>query len=408
MKDGLTLDYLETIPKTDLHLHLDGSLRISTLVELAKQENIELPSQTEEGLKELVFKDTYKDLPDYLSGFAYTVSVMQNPENLERIAYELAWDNLNENVRYIEVRYAPQLHIHEKLSMQEVIEAVAKGLERAKKEFNATEAVKNGTDLPFHYGIIICALRWFNKYMSEYYRKLYSVMSYAPHHRVFAAASLELAQAGVKLRREHGLPIVALDLAGAEAGNPADDHRHAFTHAHDNFLAKTVHAGEAYGPESIFQAITDCHATRIGHGTHLFEANMVKSDRIENKQRYVDELVEYIARQRIPIEINLTSNLQTLPDMKSVAEHPLKKMIKAHIAANICTDNRLVSNTTVTNELHLAARELNLSRKEVRNLVIAGFKGAFFPDGYAAKRAYVRKAINSLNKIDADCDAANA
>jgi len=390
--------FIERIPKTDLHLHLDGSLRLPTLIELASEEKVDLPSSTPEGLLETVFKEQYKDLPDYLSGFAYTVAVMQKAEHLERISYELARDNLAENVRYIEVRFAPQLHIHEGLSMREVLQAVARGLDRAKSEHNRDLAEG---DMRFEYGIIVCALRWFNEHMSDYYGKLFHVMSYADPVEVFSAASLELARAAIKLRDE-GIPVVGLDLAGAEAGNPAVDHRKAYQLAHENFLFTTVHAGEAYGPESIFQAITDCHANRIGHGTHLFAHEKIQSAKIRNPERYVEELSEYIAAERIPIEVNLTSNLQTLSEIKSVAEHPLKKMIEHHVAANICTDNRLVSRTTVTRELCLAADHLELTRKQIKNLVIAGFKGAFFPGSYIEKRAYVREAINRLNALDED------
>ena len=124
MHKTIPTEFLRRIPKTDLHLHLDGSLRIPTLIELAKRHRVKLPSYTEDGLRRLVFKDTYAHLPEYLQGFAYTCAVMQTAESLERIAFELAEDNLAEGVRYIEVRYAPQLHINERLNMEEVVTAV--------------------------------------------------------------------------------------------------------------------------------------------------------------------------------------------------------------------------------------------------------------------------------------------
>jgi len=392
--------YLKAIPKTDLHLHLDGSLRIPSLIEMAQSGNIELPSYTESGLRELVFKDFYTDLPDYLNGFQYTVSVMQNAENLERIAYELGVDNLNEGVRYIEVRFAPQLHMHDNLNMKEVLAAVTKGLNKAKSEFNQNEAVKSGEDLPFEFGIIVCALRWFNPHMSAYYNKLFSVMSYAKEKDIFSAASLELAKAAAALIKEEGFPVVGFDLAGAEAGNPADDHEAAFQYAHTHFIKKTVHAGEAYGPESIFQAITDCHANRIGHGTHLFAAERIASTQIEDKENYIHELVKYIADTRTCIEINLTSNLQTLPELKSIADHPLKLMIQNSLATSICTDNRLMSNTSVTKELTLAVNGLDLDLKQLQNIVIAGFKGSFHPGTYLEKRKYVRAAIDRIKLLE--------
>jgi adenosine deaminase len=361
---------------------------------------VELPGTTEAELKSKVFKSHYKDLPEYLAGFQYTVSVMQTAESLERIARELAEDNIAENVRYLEVRFAPQLHTSHGMSMEEVLQAVTQGLEQAQRAHNDSEAVQRGEELPFHFGIIVCALRWFFPQMSSYYARLFEVMPFAKENAVFAAASLELARASVALRNNLGLPIVGFDLAGAEAGNPAVDHREAFLHAHRNFLQKTVHAGEAYGPESIFQALTECHADRIGHGTFLFQAGKVTSSSVENPQRYVDHLTETIARRRICVEVNLTSNLQTLPEMNNLTEHPLGQMIDHNLSATICTDNRLVSHTTVTRELELAVEYFDLTVAQVRNLLIAGFKGSFFPGDYNQKRAFVRQVIDRIHFLE--------
>lgn len=402
----ITEEFVRRIPKTDLHVHLDGSLRISTLIELAKAGKIKLPSYTESGLREKVFKDFYKDLPDYLAGFAYTCAVMQNAENIERIAYELAQDNLAEGVRYLEARFAPQLHAREEFPMDEVVKAAVRGFERAQKEHNRSKAVKEGNDLPFHFGIIVCALRFFNEHMSPYYRAITHLMPYAPRKKIFAAASLELARAAAVFKHELGLPVVAFDLAGAEAGYPADDHKEAFQYAHSHFLRKTVHAGEAYGPESIFQAITECYANRIGHGTWLFADDMVRDPAIEDPKAYVHHLADYIASQRICIEVCLTSNLQTLPHMKSIAKHPLRKMLDHSLSVSICTDNRLVSNTTVTREIMLAVEHLDLTPRELRNIIVAGFKGSFFPGDYTAKRAYVRQVIDRFESLEREllCD----
>lgn len=400
MNQKIPASFVERIPKTELHLHLDGSLRIPTLIELARKERVKLPSQTEAGLREKVFKDKYKDLPDYLAGFAYTCAVMQNAENIERIAYELAQDNLAEGVRYVECRFAPQLHAHATFSMEQVVEAAVRGFARAQREHNQSKAVKSGGDLPFHFGIILCALRYFNEHMSWYYSQLFRVMSYARPKQVFAQASLELARAAVDLAHHRGLPVVGFDLAGAERGFPAADHKEAFQYAHSHFIRKTVHAGEAYGPESIFDAITACYANRIGHGTWLFAANLVQDPAIEDASEYVRHLAEYIASQRITIEVNLTSNLQTLPQMKSLKHHPLRKMLDHNLSVSICTDNRLMSNTSVTKELCLAIDHLGMTRRELRNVIIAGFKGSFFPGSYNEKRAYVRKVIDHYERLE--------
>ena len=396
----ITREFLEKIPKTDLHLHLDGSLRISTLIELAKAAKVNLPSETDSGLQELVFKEKYRDLPDYLRGFGLTCAVLQTPENLERVAYELAMDNIAENVRYIEVRYAPQLHIRPGFTMEEVVESVNRGLERAQKEHNGSAAVRQGGDIPFHYGIITCAMRFFNRHMSAYYAQLFDVMPHAPAKEVMAVASLEMARSAAALAHHKGIPVVGFDLAGAEAGFPAIDHKEAYQHAHVHFLKKTVHAGEAYGPESIFQAITECHADRIGHGTFLFAADKVTHLAIKDPDYYVRCLADYIASRRITLEVCPTSNLQTIPAIPSVADHPLRRMIEANLSVSICTDNRLVSRTSVTRELELVCANLPVSPARLRNIILAGFKGSFFHGPYNEKRALVRQVINRYDALE--------
>ena len=395
----ITREFLEKIHKTDLHLHLDGSLRISTLIELAKAANVPLPSETEAGLQELVFKEKYRDLPDYLQGFGLTCAVLQTPENLERVAYELAQDNIAENVRYVEVRYAPQLHVRPGFPVEEVIECVNRGLERAQKEHNASAAVRQGADIPFHYGIITCAMRFFNRHMSAYYAQLFDVMPHAPAKEIMAVASLEMARAAAALAHQKGIPVVGFDLAGAEAGFPALDHKEAYQYAHVHFLKKTVHAGEAYGPESIFQAITECHADRLGHGTWLFAADHIQDPAIKDRDYYVKCIVDYVATRRITLEVCPTSNLQTIPAIASVADHPLRKMLDANLSVSINTDNRLVSRTSVTRELELVCNSLPVTPAKLRNIILAGFKGSFFGP-YGEKRALVRQVINRYDALE--------
>ncbi len=386
----ITEQFIRKIPKTDLHLHLDGSLRLPTLIEMAKAGNIELPSFEEAGLNELIFKPKYKNLAEYLAGFAYTVGVLQNRENLERAAFELAEDAHAEGVRYIEVRFAPQLHITHGTETGAVVRAVNTGLERAKKHLNASIAEN---DMPFEYGIILCAMRRFNRYMSPYYERLFARSGKTGQRYIFARASLGLVKEAVNLRDE-GLPVVGFDLAGEESGYPAVHHKEAFQFAHQNFLRKTVHAGEAYGPESIFQAITECYANRIGHGTFLFCEAAIKLKSIKDKKRYIAQLAEYIANQRITIEVCPTSNLQTIPEFSTLGDHPIQQMVDNSLSVSVSTDNRLVSHTTVTNELLLCSQHLNLTATQFRDLVLAGFKRSFFPGPYSEKRAYVQRAIN--------------
>jgi adenosine deaminase len=194
--------------------------------------------------------------------------------------------------------------------------------------------------------------------------------------------------------------VVGFDLAGEEQGYPASAHKEAFEYAHKHFLKRTVHAGEAYGPESIFQAITDLHADRIGHGTYLLEAQEIRDPEIEDRDRYVEKLGNYIADRRITLEICLTSNLQTNPAMKALNDHTFKKLRAARISTTLCTDNRLMSNTTVTNELMLAVQHLGLDRHDLKSIVIYGFKRSFWPGDYLSKRQYVRQVIDHYDAVE--------
>lgn len=400
LDQGITREFLERLPKSDLHVHLDGSVRLSTLIELAKERKVELPSYTVEGLKETVFKDLYGSLGEYLQGFAYLTAVLQDEEALERVSYEFALDNQAEGVRYVEPRFAPQLHINEHLDVKRVMWAVHKGLKRGRDQFNARPEVREGLEPGFEYGIIACAMRMFTPEFGPYFKQFLDVHRFTPRKRAFAMASLELAQAVVAIRNEYGLPIVGFDLAGQENGYPAVDHQEAYQFVHKNFMKKTVHAGEAYGPESIFQAITDLHADRIGHGYHLLSAWLLESNSIVDKHGYIRDLAQYIADRRITIEICLSSNLQTNPMLKSIGDHAFRDMQKLRLSTTFCTDNRTVSSTTVTNEIELAVRHFNLTRRDLRHHVIYGFKRSFFPGNYLAKRAYVRRIIDYYEQIE--------
>jgi adenosine deaminase len=389
--------FIREMPKCDLHVHLGGSIRIATLIELAQLGNIKLPSYTEAGLNETVFKDSYKDLPEYIKGFYYTAAVMQTPENLERVAYEFAWDNINEGVCYVEVRFAPQLYVNKLMNMDGVFKAVSKGLDKAKSEYNSSDKVKNNEVPEFEYGIISCAMRSISK--SEYFDKLLEVHGSSSHKRVSALASYELVLEMVKAR-DKGYKVVGFDLAGAEDGYPAVEHKEAYALAHKNFFKKTVHAGEAYGAESIFQAITELHADRIGHGYYLFSEDMIKNKAIKNKAEFIKRLVEYIADTRITIEVCLTSNLQTNPRIGSLINHSFKQMMENKLSIAICTDNRTVSKTTVSRELELAVEHFDLSSRELKNCMIYGLKRSFYPGSYIEKREYVRRVIDHFLAVE--------
>jgi len=396
----ITKEFIEKIPKTDLHLHLDGSLRLSTLIDLAKESDVKLPAYTEKELKKLVFKDKYNNLGEYLEGFAYTGKVMQRETSLERVSYELAKDNIAEGVMYIEVRFAPQLHQHRHMGTIDVLKAVNRGLARAAAEYNKSPNVANGQMVPFHYGLIVCAMRMFDYGFSEYFDSLLNVHKHSERKWIFSLASQELVKASVEARDRFGIPIVGFDLAGMERGYPAVDHKEAYALAQKNFLNKTVHAGEAFGPESIFQAITELNADRIGHGVHLFNDKMIYDNDIKDRSKYVDSLVQYIGDRRITLEICLTSNMQTIPDFKELKEHSFGNMLEAGLSVTFCTDNRLVSNTTVTDEILKAVETFNIDSKTLKNLVAYGFKRSFFPGTYLEKRNYVRRVLDSFESVE--------
>ncbi|PIR20436.1 MAG: adenosine deaminase [Deltaproteobacteria bacterium CG11_big_fil_rev_8_21_14_0_20_47_16] len=398
-KPKISRELIKALPKTDLHVHLDGSVRIPTLIELAKAQKVKLPSYTVEGMKKLVFKDKYKSLAEYLSGFQYTCAVMHTPEALERIAYELAIDNAEEGVCYLETRFAPQLHVSDKMDMQTVLESVNKGFDRAKKDIAKWKQVKSGDMPPFEYGIIGCAMRKFAKNFSPYYRDFLNVCAYMSQNEAFATASLELARALVDIRDKRGIPVVAFDLAGEEYGYPAEIHKPAYQYALKNFMCRTVHAGEAFGPPSIFQAITDLYADRIGHGLHLFHENLAPGKTLAERKKYVHDLIEYISDRRITVEVCLTSNMQTTPEIKKLKDHPFARMEKERISTTLCTDNRTVSNTTVTNEVALAVENFDISPSRLRNIIIYGFKRSFFPHDYLVKRKYVRHVIDCYDRV---------
>ncbi len=390
-------EFIRAIPKNDLHVHLDGSLRLETLIELARDQRVDLPSTTPEGLRETVFKESYQDLNEYLHGFAYTCRVMQDPESLERIAYELAEDNIGEGVRYVEVRFAPQLHVSQQMTFEMVMHSVDAGLRRARDRFNATLGPR---EPPFEYGIIVTAMRFFTPAFSSYYGDLARVHPYSSDDELIKMASLELAKASVKLRNESEVQVVAFDLAGSEYGYPASAHQEAYDYVHSHFMKKTVHAGEAYGPESIFQAITKIHADRIGHGLRLFRSDMIYSDAVTDRERYVRDLVNYIADKRITVEVCLTSNLQTCPDLGGVTDHSLGDMLDRNLSLCICTDNRLVSNTSVTREIELAIDGFAIPPNQLKNIMIYGFKRSFFYRPYQEKRQWVRQITDYYERLE--------
>ena len=316
---------LHSVPKAELHLHLDGSLRPSTIMELAADVGVSLPYEDERSLYDYLYVQDGRDLVDYLKRFDLTLSVMQTAESMERTARELCEDAAAENVRYLEIRYSPILHQEGDLTLEEAVEAPLRGVRHAE------------TELGVKAGLIICGIR-----------------------NLPPETSVRLAELAVAFK-DRG--VVAFDLAGGEAGNPATAHAKAFRIAREANLNITIHAGEAAGAESIAEALHGCGAHRIGHGTHLYED---------------PALLEYVNDHRIPIEVCLTSNVQTHA-ADSFASHPARQYFDKGLLISLHTDNRLMSGTTMTEEYLRAAEHLGFSDDELVELVWNGFRSAFLP-----------------------------
>lgn len=343
----ITEELLRRIPKTDLHVHLDGSLRIETLIALAQERGVALPSEDPVELKRILnIGGIHENLEGYLRVFDTTLKVMQDEEALYRIAFELGEDAARENCKYIEVRYGPVLHQRHGLPMPVIIEVVGEGLREAKRRYGLMS------------GQIICGIR-----------------------HMTPQTSVRLAELAVAFKHKG---VVGFDLAGAEANNPAEDHAEAFKLVHENNVNCTAHAGEAYGPESIHQAIHYCNAHRIGHGTRLREDG---------------DLLNYVNDHRIPLEVCLKSNVQTRA-VESLESHPLKLYMDYGLRVTLNTDNRLVTDTSMTEEFLLATRTFNLSLAEVRRLVLDGFKSSFMP--FRKKREVMRKAAEEFDRVVAE------
>ena len=338
-------EVFKALPKTDLHVHLDGSLRLETILELAQAEKVELPANDVEGLRAAIgCGSNFGSLVEYLRGFEITLRVMQTEASLERIAFELAEDAHRENVRYMEVRYAPMLHTQRGLKLTKVVEAVLAGLRRARETYGIKSTV------------IICGIR-----------------------NISAESSYQMAELAVAYK---GRGLVGFDLAGAEADFPAKHHRAAFQLVRDNNINCTIHAGEAYGPESIAQAIHVCGAHRIGHGCRLREDG---------------DLMQYLNDHRVPLECCPSSNVQT-GAVKDLASHPLKLYFDLGLRVTVNTDNRLITDTSVSKELYLVHTQMGVPFADIKSIILAAFKSSFQP--FHEKQAALRRVGAELDKYD--------
>ena len=327
---------LKSLPKVLLHEHLDGVLRPQTVIDLAREEKYpDLPTSDAAALAQWFHQGANKgSLAKYLEGFAHTIAVMQTEEALERVAYEQAEDLSKDGVVYFETRFAPIFHTKKKLTHQQVVSAVLKGLERGRKDFGVCS------------GLIICAMRNMD-------------------------VSLEMAELAVDFR-ERG--VVGFDLAGEEGGYPPKKHVDAFHYIQRQNFNITIHAGEGYGKESIWQAIQYCGAHRIGHGTRLIDDIAIA----EGKAVKLGDLAQYVLDKRIPLEICLISNVHT-GATPSLAEHPFKILYQEKFRVTLNTDNRLMSDTSMTKEFEAARDAFGLSIEDFEKITINAMKSAFLP-----------------------------
>ena len=336
-------DLLRRLPKAELHCHLDGSLRPETMLDLARELDKPMPANDAPGLEAAMRVDDAHNLEEYLERFAVTLSVMQTEPAIERIAYELAEDASRDGVHYIEVRYAPVLNVREGLSLEQAVEASLRGLLRAEQDHGVIGRV------------IVCAIR-----------------NMAPE------VSRELAELAVAFRHRG---VVGFDLAGGEAGHPASVHVEAFEYARKHDLACTCHAGEGDGSDSVREAVHVCGAHRIGHATRLIDDT---------------SLTDYCNDRRIPLEICLTSNVQTHA-VESYESHPFREYFRRGLNVVLNTDNRLMSGVTLTDEYVHAAESLDFTFDELARVALNGFESAFI--SYDERTRLVARAEEEIARL---------
>ncbi len=323
-------------PKVLLHDHLDGGLRPQTVVELAEQDGYrDLPTGDPDDLG-VWFREAADagSLPTYLSTFAHTVGVMQTADALVRVARECALDLAEDGVVYAEVRFAPELHTERGLALPAVVEAVQEGFRQGSQE----SGIRIGT--------LLTAMR-------------------------HAARSLEIAELAVRYRDDG---VVGFDIAGAEAAFPPSRHLDAFQHIQRENGHFTIHAGEAFGLPSIWEALQWCNADRLGHGVRIVDDIEVGDDGTVRLGR----LAAYVRDKRVPLEMCPSSNLQT-GAAASIAEHPIGLLRRLSFRVTVNTDNRLMSGVSMSSELNALVDAFHYGWEDLRWLTVNAMKSAFIP-----------------------------
>lgn len=339
---GTLEEQIRALPKVELHLHLDGSVKPETVLELGKKVGANLPTDNLNELsKYLLVSEDCKSLGEYLEKFALPLEIMQTEEGLERVAHELCETLAEENVRYFEVRFAPQLHTAKGLDLDRIVQAVLDGLNEGQIEYDIKA------------GLILCGMRHLSPELN-----------------------LKLVDLAVRFKDKG---VVGIDLAGDEAGFPVEVHAEVFKQAASRGINITIHAGEAEGAQSVKKSL-DLGAVRIGHGVRTLEDPNV---------------LQMVKDKKILLEVCPKSNLHTKAVTK-ISEHPIKSYFDQGIRVTINTDNRSVSNTSLTEEYLLMVNELGFSLDELKQTIIFAAEAAFLP---AFEKARLIEEIKAeLNK----------
>lgn len=331
-----SVDQIRLAPKVLLHDHLDGGLRPRTVIELAATQGYDaLPTTDEAALREWFKRGANRhDLTLYLETFAHTVGVMQTADALERVASECAEDLAADGVVYAEVRFAPELHTQQGLSLDDVVEAVVRGF------------AQGSQGRGIRIGALCTAMRT-------------------------AARSHEIAELAVRWR-DRG--VVGFDIAGAEKGYPPTQHLDAFQYCQRENFHFTIHAGEAFGPKSIWEAIQYCGAERLGHGVRIRDDIGTDAD----GRVALGRLAAYVRDRRIPLEVCPSSNVHTGVS-KTIKEHPIKMLVDLRFRVTVNTDNRLMSDCSMTSEMAALTDAFGWGLDRIRWLTINAMKSSFLP-----------------------------
>lgn len=329
-------DILLRLPKVLLHEHLDGGLRPQTVIDLAHDIHYSaLPTENADDLATWFHRGAQRgSLPEYLEGFVHTCGVMQTRGAIERVAFEFIEDMARDGVVYAECRFAPCYHLEHGLTPEAVVQAAIDGFNRGKAEYGV------------EWGLIICGMR-------------------------DRTDSLEWAELAIEFRHRG---VVGFDLAGEEAGYPPKRHVAAFEAIQRANFYSTLHAGEAFGVASIWQALQLCGAHRLGHATRLTDDLTIMDGRIVN----LGTLAQYILDRRIPLEMCLSSNLHT-GAVRSMDQHPFKLYFDRGFRVTINTDDRLMSDTSMTKEFGIAVKDFGLGLADLERITISAMKSAFCP-----------------------------